>query len=331
MKIKLLFKTAYCLAQTTKLGVSILLLLLSTMALVAQNGVTVSNLSVGAGTVTFDVSWDKNAMPVTLWSDTVWVFVDYNDAGKMRRLPLAPGATLTTHTAPDVGRVIQYDDNNKGVWVVGNARSAESFSATVQLLTETATADFPGVCAYASNYPPMAEYVTAGTVKFTGTPPYDLVLSTGPDKAYGNYNLLPGQTLSAFTDKTGAPGIINCMPMSGNIDFAMPDNVPRGQQLSFSVAENPSIPDAAAVTYKWSAPDFNPDTYTGTPFNTTAPAVPNVYPVTLTAHSRGYCDLPKTKNVPVVDCHSAAGWIGEAGIAGKCDGNNGGKIGLTTI
>ena len=308
-----------------------LLCLFFSVALSAQNGVTVTNLAVGAGTVTFNVSWNKATMPVAVWSDSVWVFVDYNDAGVMKRLPLLLGATLTATSAPDVGKVIEVSGNDKGVWVIGNARSASagSFSATVQLLTTTTTAT--GVCAYASNYPPVAEYLTAGTLKFTGTPPYDLVLSTGPDKTYGNYNLLPDQTLDTFTDKTGAPGIINCIPMNGDIDFAVPDNVPRGQQLSFSVAENPSIPNAEAITYTWSATDFNPDTHTGTIFNTTAPAMPNVYPVTLTAHSRGYCDLPKMKDVPVVDCHSAAGWIGEAGVAGKCAGNNGGKIGITTI
>ncbi|MDR2448904.1 MAG: hypothetical protein LBD52_02975 [Prevotellaceae bacterium] len=122
--------------------------------LTAQNGVSVSNLAINAGAVTFNVSWEKAGMPA-LWSDTVWVFVDYNNAGVMTRLPLDAGATLTATSAPGVGRVIQYSDNNKGVWVVGNARSAGSFSATVQLLA--ATTDIVGACAYASNYPPVAD------------------------------------------------------------------------------------------------------------------------------------------------------------------------------
>jgi hypothetical protein len=88
--------------------------------------VTVSGLVVNAGTVTFDVSWDKNTMPVSPWSDTVWVFVDYNDAGVMTRLPLLPGATLTATSAPAVGKVIEVPENNKGVWVVGNSRTADN-------------------------------------------------------------------------------------------------------------------------------------------------------------------------------------------------------------
>ncbi|MDR2450111.1 MAG: hypothetical protein LBD52_09165 [Prevotellaceae bacterium] len=98
-------------------------------------------------------------------------FFRNNKAGKMERLPLLPGATLTATSASGVGRVIQYSDNNKGVWVVGNARSNGSFSATVQL--PTATADFPGACAYASNYPPVGEYAATKKIKFTGTPEFE--------------------------------------------------------------------------------------------------------------------------------------------------------------
>jgi hypothetical protein len=72
-----------------------------------------------------------------------------------------------------------------------------------------------GACAYASNYPPVAEYnisVNNVSVSFTGTPPYDLVVNTGSGtasaQAYSTYNLFAGQTLASFTDKTGAPGII---------------------------------------------------------------------------------------------------------------------------
>jgi hypothetical protein len=189
----------------------IALLLLPT-GLVAQNGVTVSNLVVNAGTVTFNVSWDKNAMPVALWSDTVWVFVDYNDAGVMKRLPLLPGATLTA-TTPG-GKVIEETDNNKGVWVAGNARTTSSFSATVKLLTATATA--AGACAYASNYPPVAEYIAVQTIKFSGTPPYEIVLKDSKSgtitrESGSPFSVPAGYVAQSFTDKTGAPGKIKCL------------------------------------------------------------------------------------------------------------------------
>jgi uncharacterized protein (TIGR02145 family) len=186
----------------------------------AQNGITVSNLAVDAGTVTFDVSWDKDApnMP-EVWSDSVWVFVDYNKDGVMKRLPLLSGATLTATSAPDVGKVIEEENNDKGVWVVGNAKSktnsSGSFSATVKLLT--ATADVSGACAYASNYPPVGEYITSQTVKFTGTPLYDLTLKGAEnDTIYRtsgtDFDIPEGYALVSFTDITGAPGIMKCIP-----------------------------------------------------------------------------------------------------------------------
>ena len=65
----------------------LLLLFLCPALLSAQNGITVSGLVIEAGTVTFNVSWKNTDMP-TPWSDTVWVWVDYNDAGTMKRLPV---------------------------------------------------------------------------------------------------------------------------------------------------------------------------------------------------------------------------------------------------
>jgi hypothetical protein len=185
------------------------------MILAAQNGVTVSGLAINAGTVTFNVRWNRDAMPVALWSDTVWVFVDYNNAGRMERLPLSTGATLTATSAPGVGKVVEETGNNKGVWVVGNARTNGSFSATVQLLTSVN--DVGGACVYGSNYPPVGEYISPTEISFTGTPVYEISL-IHPDKGSaavksGDTFLLPcDYTLTSFTDATGAPGIMKCIP-----------------------------------------------------------------------------------------------------------------------
>jgi hypothetical protein len=283
------------------------------------NGVTVENLVVNPGsptTVTFNVSWEPLAPPA-VWSDTVWVFVDYNDAGTMKRLLLSEGATLTATSAPDVGKVEQLTGNNKGVRVIGNARTNSSFSATVQLLT--ATTNVAGACAYASNYPPVAEYATASSITFTGAPPFDLVLSTGNVSVQTGYELVGSQTLVAFTDKTGAPGIIKCIPMTGGLNFSVPGSVSKGQPTSFAVTAQPTEPSASAITYTWSAPNFVPDTYTGTPFNATAPTTANTYPVTLTAHSTSYCELVETKNVTVLDCINMTMHDLTASASGFCE------------
>jgi uncharacterized protein (TIGR02145 family) len=176
--------------------------------LAAQNGVTVSGLSVDAGTVTFNVSWNRDAMPVALWSDTVWVFVDYNKNGVMERLP------ITSATA-SAGTVTKIPNNDKGVWVAGNARSAGSFSTTVQLFT--AVSNVGGACAYASNYPPVGEYKNNATeISFTGTPMYEILLAKPDGETAivksGNPFFLPcDYTAQSFTDATGAPGLFNCI------------------------------------------------------------------------------------------------------------------------
>jgi uncharacterized protein (TIGR02145 family) len=181
--------------------------------LAAQNGVAVTGLVVNAGTVTFNVSWNKSNVPA-VWSDTVWVFVDYNDAGVMKRLPLSTGATLAATSVPGVGKVVEISGNTDGIWVVGNARSAGSFSATVQLLTSTA--NIAGACVYASNYPPVGDYATASTIKFTGTPPYKIVTKDngGNTHTWNSDSPFPmpsSHTVESFTDKTGAPGILKCV------------------------------------------------------------------------------------------------------------------------
>jgi uncharacterized protein (TIGR02145 family) len=281
--------------------VASLLFFLCPLLLSAQNGVTVSGLAIDAGTVTFNVSWDKDNpdMP-ELWSDSVWVFVDYNNAGKMERLPVT-GATASA------GTVIMAPNNNKGVWVIGNARTNGNFSATVQLHTATAAADFSGACAYASNYPPVGEYTSADRITFTGTPMYDIVLKHGDGSTVtvqsGGTFLLPcDYTLQSFTDATtGAPGIMKCIPMTGSIDFSVSLNIAKGTTASFVVSREPTVPNPASITYRWFAPDFTPSTYAGRPFTTTAPAS-GTYPVTLTAQSEGYCSLVITKTVEVLDC-----------------------------
>jgi hypothetical protein len=182
----------------------------------AQNGVTVSGLDVKPGTVTFNVSWKNTGVP-DVWSDTVWVFVDYNNGtGKMVRLPLSPGATLTATSAPGAGKVMEVPGNDQGVWVVGNARSAGSFSATVQLLT--ATTGLYAMCAYTSNYPPVGKYLSAEKLSFTGTPEYQLLLkhiesgATSTASSRGEFTLPADYVLASFNDATGSPGRIQCIP-----------------------------------------------------------------------------------------------------------------------
>jgi uncharacterized protein (TIGR02145 family) len=130
---------------------------------------------------------------------------------------LLPGATLTA-TSPG-GKVIEEPDNNQGVWVAGNARTEGSFSATVQLLT--AIKDVGGACVYGSNYPPVGEYLSASEISFTGTPEYKVVLERNDKSTYTatvgkneSLSIPNGEAALSFTDRTGAPGKLGCIPPS---------------------------------------------------------------------------------------------------------------------
>jgi hypothetical protein len=113
-----------------------------------------------------------------------------------------------------VGELVE--ENIKGAWVVGDARTNGSFSATVQLLT--ATADLYGACAYASSYPPVGQYVSESEIIFSGTPMYEVTLipeggGIAETVSSGSTFLLPcSYTVSSFTDATGAPGIACLRP-----------------------------------------------------------------------------------------------------------------------
>jgi uncharacterized protein (TIGR02145 family) len=218
----------------------LLMMMCVPLVLAAQNGVTVSNLAVSVGsptTVTFNVSWNKATMPMVLWSDTVWVFVDYNNAGKMERLPVI-GATASA------GTVTKIPGNDKGVWVAGNARTQGSFSTTVKLLT--VTANLAGACAYASNYPPVGEYTATDKIEFTGTPMYEISLTnsggeTTTVESGGTFLLPCDYTLTSFIDATGAPGIMNCIvpanPTVTNASRQCPGTVMLGASSSGAVID----------------------------------------------------------------------------------------------
>ncbi|MDR3184735.1 MAG: hypothetical protein LBT49_04955 [Prevotellaceae bacterium] len=200
-----------------------LLLLLTATGLFAQDGVTLSNYKAQAGpagsaTLTIDIRWAPPAGG-KVWSDTVWVFADYNNAGTMTRLPLAPGATLA-NPSWSVASVIEEPGNPNGVWVAGNARSAGSFSATLQMVTTCRDARpcVPtGVCVYAINYPPAGRYTAHNQIHFTGTPPFYVTYNDGGNTVVQNslakpFTVPAGKTVASFYDASLAPGTLLCKP-----------------------------------------------------------------------------------------------------------------------
>ncbi|MDR0738189.1 MAG: hypothetical protein LBF39_03835 [Prevotellaceae bacterium] len=190
----------------------LLLLLYPTLATAQVStgiGVSLTGFTVTGSTVTFTVSWSKNEQ-LAQWSDSVWVWADYIDSGEMKRLPLNIDAAWASS-----GTVIKIPGNNKGMYIVGNARTSDAtFTTTVSL---PFTGEMSGICAYATNYLPLAEWNIGKTeLTFTGTPNYSVVLQKGA--AYdtvttgAKFTIPPGYTFYAFTDATGAPGELKCKP-----------------------------------------------------------------------------------------------------------------------
>jgi hypothetical protein len=142
-----------------------------------------------------------------------------------------------------VGELVE--ENIKGAWVVGDARTKGSFSATVQLLT--ATADLYGACAYASSYPPVGQYVSESEIVFSGTPWYEIKLLhsdgyTVETIASGSTFLLPcSYTVSSFTDATGAPGIIKCLAPTNLTLTANPETICAGTTVTLTASADDAV------------------------------------------------------------------------------------------
>jgi hypothetical protein len=186
----------------------------------------------------------------------------------MERL-LLTGGTLTAHSAntvtpsplsPYAGTVIKIADNDKGVWVVGDARTNAagnfSFSATVQLYTDET--NIAGACAYASSYPPVSNWLDDTKITFNGTPMYIITLTPsggGADEIVeaGSTFLLPcSYTMSSFTDATGAPGIINCKPPTGLSLTANPATICKDESTTLTASAG------GAASYSINGNDWYP-------------------------------------------------------------------------
>jgi uncharacterized protein (TIGR02145 family) len=228
-----------------------LLIFLTSCFVVAQahqsNGVTISNFSVSdANVIGFTVSWSRDKVP-SLWSDSVWVFVDYRNAqDQIVRLPLNTTASALTSSSSGYGKKLTMQGNNQGIYIVGDARSAGSFSATVQLVPaknwQPSTGNsIRGACAYATNFPPYAKYNDDFTqITFTGSSLFKVMLNDGNREVElesgTNFMIPSGYMLTSFTDATGAPGKVSCtLPATYTLNASASDFCP-GDNVTFSLS-----------------------------------------------------------------------------------------------
>jgi uncharacterized protein (TIGR02145 family) len=90
--------------------------------------------------------------------------------------------------------------------------------------------------------------------------------------------------------------------MQGQVDFSIPEPAVAGRELSFQVSNGIIDPDKN-LTFEWSAPDFNPATYSGAAFLTVSPATPGIYPIFLTVRAAGYRDIVIKNDVKLELAH----------------------------
>ncbi len=177
----------------------------------AAQEVTVTNLQVASdNTVTFNVSWGNRA---GVWSDTVWVFVDYfnMDKQQMWRLPIAA-------VQSSAGMAGMYTNNNAGFYIKGNARTAGNFSTSCTVTPKAGIVTTGSIrpCVYVTDYPPVAEYGdlsgSSVTVNLTGTAPFSGRYGDGTPwtlTSGNSFTISSNKDIAAFVDATGNPGIID--------------------------------------------------------------------------------------------------------------------------
>ena len=106
----------------------------------------------------------------------------------------------------------------------------------------------------------------------------------------GEYNIFITAHSAGYRDVTKKKKIIvlECAPMQGNLDIGAPAEVIKGETVQFT-ARGITSPTEENMTYEWNAPNFGPDSYTGSVFEPQAPLIPGRYRVTVTAKADNYC------------------------------------------
>jgi hypothetical protein len=117
----------------------------------------------------------------------------------------------------------------------------------VELYTKETDIIIAGACAYASSYPPVGDWIDDTRIGFTGTPWYEVTLTPeggGADetvKSGGTFLLPCSYTVSSFTDRTGAPGIINCKAPTALTLAASPETICAGEPATLTASATGAV------------------------------------------------------------------------------------------
>jgi hypothetical protein len=199
-------------------------------SITASAAVTVTPLGVNYGTktVTFRVSWGTAA------NNRVWVWVDLcpitgTTAGTFAKAVIS-GAAATA------GSIDAATLNGRGFYVTTNP-------STVTATLSNATGHF-NWCAYGSDYPPNAT-MNNGTYALKGSLPFVVNNTT----LGAGVNSFSGACITALTDATGCPGIINNNFTAGSITSATYNSCNNVAGTATTVATAPT--GSNNYSYQW--------------------------------------------------------------------------------
>jgi hypothetical protein len=145
-------------------------------------------------------------------------------------------------------------------------------------------------------------YIFASEISFTGTPPYNIVLKdagggTETRTESSPYAVPPGLTVQSFTDKTGAPGKLSCMPSTPYNLTVSATAYCAGSSVTFALSN--TMPGQTYWLYKGSD-HVNTLTGTGSAATFTGTfAGAGVY-TAQTIADMGYCPATMNGSLPVV-------------------------------
>jgi uncharacterized protein (TIGR02145 family) len=93
--------------------------------------------------------------------------------------------------------------------------------------------------------------------------------------------------------------VVPCAPMQGNLSIAIPAEVVKGEDVSFT-AIGITVPEEN-VTYHWTASNFNPSTYTGSAvFEPRVPAAAGTYEIIVIATAANFCETSVKDTIQVI-------------------------------
>jgi hypothetical protein len=218
----------------------------------SAHSVSVSNMMVvnySKNTVTFTVSWTGVQENLRFW-----VIVDYQ---KVSGEETAGGEQLRAGIkgVPAINGVgvIETVDAKNGFWLNTDGNITNSTTITAQLDID-AEVDNIHWCAYALDYPPVAETLDDGSYKLYGTPPFTVngIKLGDAVRTFG-----PGTCITSLTDATGNPaGILPDAPV------VHPSAAERCSAGTVTLSATPSGGVTTAMTCTWIVGGGAPQTTT---------------------------------------------------------------------